>query len=312
MSSEKQIELSNSKRTCFDTCHKKFYYSYLYEDVGLEEKLPPSPLRLGSAIHTVLMHHYSGASAEIAVQAGVATYNSIFEDIEILITEKEATAIDKEIAIVEGFIKPYTDFWADEDAEFKIMATELDLSTSISPQVRYSGRLDLVVERKGQLYVVDHKTLSMFRAPYFNRLHFDYQLTGYAWLAAKHFKQPVGVIYNCIKKPAIRQKMHETKPEFLARIRDVYDDDPQDYFKRVECVRTLDQINEFKLACAEVASDMIFAINSGTNYRRNMATCDIYSGCIFNGMCVSNTPDLTNFRLRRTRTEEDVDGNDEW
>lgn len=51
--------------------------------------------------------------------------------------------------------------------------------------IDYGGIFDLLVERQGMLYVVDHKTTTMFGPKYWYQYKPNNQITGYLWGAAK-------------------------------------------------------------------------------------------------------------------------------
>lgn len=316
--------LNNTGRGTFDTCRKKAWYAHVAgSGYGIVEKLAPSPLRIGSAVHSVLMQHYAGADEAYAIAAGLAHYREVEENPNITMTPELADAFNKETAIVEGFFPAYRAHWMIDDADWKPVASEInidhDLGIVVSENnagwaVRYTGKIDLIVEDAGgELIVVDHKTLSQFRDSYFDRLHFDYQVTGYAMLASMYLGRTINqVIYNCIRKSLLRLKMGESKPQFLSRIITDYAEDPGKYFKRVQCIRTDAQFCDWRNACIEAALDIINAFERGY-FRRNMAVCDMYSGCPYRELCVANIDDHPNFVHRPAPdTQEGDDDNGGW
>lgn len=316
------LYLNNSGRSTFDVCRKKAFYSDVAgAGYGLKEKLAASPLRIGSAVHSVLMQHYAGAPEEFAIAAGLAHYKAIEDDPNVLMTPALADAFNKEVAIVEGFFPSYRQHWMIDDSELgEVIAAEQKIETEVAVitvggetwSIRVIGTIDLITENADGILVTDHKTLSQYRDAYFDRLQFDHQVTGYAVLAGRYLARGVQkVMYNCIKKPLIRLKANETKPQFLARIHEEYEMDPGKYFKRVPCIRTRDQFDEWDQAMHEVAEDVIACIQANS-WRRNMAICDMYSGCSYRNLCVSNLDDDPVNLVHRTAPEEDgEDGGDD-
>lgn len=66
--------------------------------------------------------------------------------------------------------------------------------------VVYQGTIDMIVEKDGELFIVDHKTRRAFKDSTFH-LDVDTQISSYAWAASQFLQKPVtGIIFNELKK----------------------------------------------------------------------------------------------------------------
>jgi hypothetical protein len=81
-----------------------------------------------------------------------------------------------------------------------------------------AGKVDGIVRRDGQYFLLEHKTASQIDAGYLERLWTDFQIILYAWYLEQSLGITVaGIIYNVLVKARLRQGKGETEVEYEAR-----------------------------------------------------------------------------------------------
>jgi hypothetical protein len=88
--------------------------------------------------------------------------------------------------------------------------------------VVWQGRIDLVVEQNGGLFLLDHKTTSMGGANYFKQFELSHQFFGYTYAMQKILREQIrGFFVNAIVNR--RPTKTGTKTEFMRNRFDVHD-----------------------------------------------------------------------------------------
>jgi len=311
---ERIVFLDNTVRSAFDSCRYKTYLNHFHKGRGVAPRTTAPPLRFGSAIHRALEQFHSGADLDMATGAGLRAYQELEENPNVVITETDAMNINKECAMLEGIMEAYAEQYSDDGEKFEALSTELIVEATAGEVtvdnetwlIKYFGKIDVVGRNYDgtELFIMDHKTVSDFREAYYDSLHYDFQTTGYCILGSQYFKDPVrNVTYNIIRKSRLRLKKGESHTQYTERIRNDYAERPEDYFKRVDAVRTQQQLQECYAALLEVGRDIV-QCHKTQHWRKNMASCSIYSGCAFRNICVSGVVDSSvNFYLRGERKD---------
>ena len=195
-----------------------------------------------------------------------------------------------------------------------------------------AGKLDVVVEVGGRVYVVEHKTTSeeiAVGAEYWQRLTLDAQISTYLGGARLLGHEPAGVLYDVIRKPGIlplratpedkrryrksdgaldaRQRTEDEDGEaFYARLNATIGADLDAYFARGLVVRTLDE----ERAAAEdmwAIGVQIRDARRAEAFPRNPDACLRYGrACDFWPVCsgVASLDDPTRFRRAVSPHEE--------
>jgi hypothetical protein len=178
-------------------CLQKFGYHY---EVGLgkrddtNQKSPP--LIKGSLIHLGLAHYYSQMKA---VQQG--TDPGEFEDpitAMRMVAEKNGEAwIGHTDTCIKAYLA-YVAHWQNEN--LKILEVEKLAYTHIGEYL-FTGRFDLIYEdRRGKVWVCDHKTTGRIYAKQKRFYGISGQLTGYAYMASQIYgNRFAGIILNQIQ-----------------------------------------------------------------------------------------------------------------
>lgn len=186
----------------------------------------------------------------------------------------------------------------------------------------YSGIIDCMVRRKGQLFVCDHKSVSKLSDDYWHELKTNPQLTHYM-LGLRHIGLPVdGFLWDVILKPTISPKdlskkaiveiesdgtycgqplrepyngeERETPSLFGLRLLVEYTERPEKYFIRRTYTRDDSQLYEY---ATELAADVIEirTIESDKQLcRRNLTGCKAFNSlCTFHQICSGSTDEST-------------------
>jgi hypothetical protein len=142
-------------------------------------------------------------------------------------TEEEALRT----AIARGLITGYHHRWTDEVWTVESVEQEFHIpifnpaSKRRSPLYTHAGKFDGIVSKKGDPYLLEHKTCREEigpGSPYWTRLSIDTQISGYL-LASWHLGRKLsGVLYDVIRKPEIRPKLLGLKDTSLVRASGMY------------------------------------------------------------------------------------------
>jgi len=180
-----------------------------------------------------------------------------------------------------------------------------------------AGKLDAIVRDSiGRVWVVEHKTSSEDIAPgseYWQRLRLDPQVSTYLVGAESLGLRPAGVLYDVLRKPALRpyqpgrtRETAETPPQFLARCMAELAKEPEHYYQRGEVVRTEDE-------AAEAAFDL-WSVSKGIlesrrlqRWPRNPVSCRTrYGSCSYLPVCCRecSIDDEDRYRAAPVRHEE--------
>ena len=96
------------------------------------------------------------------------------------------------------------------------------------------GRIDEVLEIDGGMWIQENKTKSRINVQFLQEtVPCNLQVMFYALCSELKYGRPCrGVIYNVIRKPGLRQKVKESDKEFIDRIAEDIDAQPDHYFIR--------------------------------------------------------------------------------
>ncbi len=218
--------LTASRMACLLACPRRHFWRY---EIGLTRTVGAPALRFGSAWHRAMEARWRGDAYEFALAAAVGI----------------APEVDElQAATLAGLLSAYYARYADDPV--RDLQPEIEFSEPIrySRDFRAAGKIDgLGAHRDGRAVLVEHKTTSENVAPdsdYWLRLRADKQIAQYV-LAARGLGRDVElVLYDVVRKPAIRPKQNETDEDFGRRLADDAKARPEFYFARRE-VPVIDQ-----------------------------------------------------------------------
>ena len=275
--------LSASRMAAFLACPRKHYYQY---ELGLEREESAPAMRFGSAFHKALEARANGATLEQAYEAAKAD-KRLEEPLEL--------------AKLYGLLCGYWSVYGSADSQNETIAKmhpecQWTLEIPHSRTFEHVGIIDgLAVLKDGRTAIVEHKTTGEDISPtadYWTRLQFNGQLFLYVLAARANGWDVDTVIYDVIRKPAIRQKANETAEQYGERLAADAAERPDFYFARREGAVLDSAIAEFEiqrdvickmLLHCKAASRKAALPEQGWARNCNGITC---KGCDFAGFCM--------------------------
>ncbi len=202
----------------FRDCRKKCYWRYQEELVPIQTD---SKLTFGTLIHKCLEAHHNGGSRSAILD--------IIETATAGRTTDNAQGDDKQRQhwhVARAMMLEYSGRWESEDSHLQIYALEKTFSGPIinpatgatSRTFNLSGRVDGIVEYKGNFYLIEHKTAATLDADYLEKLWTDFQICLYSYYIEQVFGIRIsGVLYNILVKAQLKQSKGETEQEYEER-----------------------------------------------------------------------------------------------
>lgn len=217
----------------FMVCRERFRLSAVegWSETGLQ-----AALEFGSAFHRCLENPKSSPE-KITRQyqaervASKALFRNQLQEFETL------------MGIVEAVVHGYRSIYSDDDAKTKTTVfheEKFDIQYALSlpvnyREVRLRGRFDHVFRDKlGKLWLLETKTKSDIDDDGISRtLSQDLQTMLYVSALEKMTGEKVaGVVYNVIRRPALRQKKSESIRQFVLRVKQTVLEQADKYFLR--------------------------------------------------------------------------------
>lgn len=311
---EKVINLTNSTRTTFDTCRRKFYYGNVLNGYGIKLAGPNSEaLLLGDIIHEMFATKLRGGNDHEVLKTGWELLNKAEESV-VYPSERIEKNLFKARSMIPGIVEVATEMQRRIVKLGDVIEVESTRGVPVGKIQGYTvmvyGKLDVVLDIGPQHppMVLDHKTVSSFRAQFYDRCQFDPQLTTYTLLCNHPNEDPTRVYhvaYNVFRKPALRQKKSETEGEYGLRLMEyLVETDPDEYMKLIATHRTGEDVFRLKQDLLSLASDLLEA-EATNQWRQCTASCDMYSGCPYLMIC-SGTDDGSINYVAKTSTHEEL------
>ena len=202
----------------FRNCRKMYDLRYNRGLVPLEED---ESLALGSAFHGCMERWYKRPAGEPVEQVIKAIHDYIDSIYPDRLTDDRQR---KCWHLLRSMFTAYVNRYRSED--FEVVAVEQEFSAPIiNPETNcasrtfiMSGKVDTVVLKDGQYFIVEHKTASNIDSGYIERLPMDFQINLYSdYLGRARNMKIAGVLYNVVGKAMLKQGKGETEEEFQAR-----------------------------------------------------------------------------------------------
>lgn len=201
----------------FKLCRKDYNLRFIRGLQALEES---EAQYLGSVMHGALerWHGRGDADKDTVVAA-------IFDYIDASFTNREQDERQKkDWHLARAMFAAYMERYPSED--FDVVAVEKQFQCPIinpdtgaaSRSFFMRGKVDALVTRNGEYFLLEHKTASVIDRGYIEKLPLDFQVTLYAHYLEQFMNIRIaGVIYNVIAKAQIKQGKGETEQEFEQR-----------------------------------------------------------------------------------------------
>jgi hypothetical protein len=175
-----------------------------------------SALSLGSLIHVGLAHYYARLR-ERQNGRDADTYFTPSDAIHELGLRKGSTPeLEEEARLV---VDAYISHYAMEERHVRILHVEEVFEANFMGHP-YTARVDLVFERAGKVYLVDHKSTQRIESRTVRSYSTSGQLIGYRWLGTAYGDRFGGVILNLLqagKSPRFERPTLEPVPNLVAK-----------------------------------------------------------------------------------------------
>jgi hypothetical protein len=303
--------LTNSARSTFLNCRKKYQYSYVY---GLAPRKPSIPFLVGGLFHEELDIAYTeGEFDEDAARLRIRKACDKASRGEGL-TPEDSEKIYMQQAIAMGAVKGYMEkYLVDDLKNWEVVEAEGSFKIAMPGGWTYHGKTDLVVKDKKtkKIKLIEHKTAGKLDAAYVAKLPLDNQIIGYAWAKGKEGVKLDGVVYNVTKKPAIRQRQNESINEFYKRVEAEYTARPEEYFYRESLVFSSASIANFEVELKKFTGE-IDRCHDEEFFYQNTSQCTAMGVCPFMKLCTDGvTPENLMLYRVKGRPHEEIPAEEE-
>lgn len=285
MSETPKQRLTASRMAAMQTCPRRHYWAY---EVGLRAAPDAAPLRFGSAWHRGMQARWQGLDVVDALTAATTC-----GDVDALDEVQVATLA----GLLRAYYAVYPTFAPVATIHPEVAFTHaIDGSRTFSADGKIDGLAQLI---DGHLAILEHKTTGESidaNADYWLRLRCNPQLLQYVSAARELGWQVDTVLYDVVRKPAIKPKQikgeMETPDQYALRLYADCMERPEFYFARRE-VPVLDcDLEEFRdnrLAIARMILDRRRQQVDGAPERAwprhvNAISC---MGCPYKGFCLT-------------------------
>lgn len=205
---------------------------------------------------------------------------------------------------LKALTREYFAHWNDDG--WRVVSVEQVFEHSIDG-MDFSGKYDAIIERCGEMWVVEHKTTSTDigeESAYWAKLHVDWQVHLYTIAArAGHKKPVVGVIYDVVKKPALRLTKKDRKEGgFMERVIEDVASKRNEYFARKEIRFTDEQLAEAENMLATMAA----RIEKTRVFMPNANSCwQFAKKCAYHPLCTGEVEatDRRHFEIKEIHEE---------
>jgi RecB family exonuclease len=184
------IQLSASRVDTFNLCPRKYYYKYELRLAPIEETID-LPIQFGDAIHRALATLYLGTAFD-HVQCPCGSFCDYckarpIQRIAAIFLEyypADPDDVRDPRTRIRGLelIAAYVLKWRRDP--FRVLAVEVPFELELTDDLKYVGKMDLLVEQEGLVYPIDHKTTTRTGYLFDAQFKLSVQITGYVVIAS--------------------------------------------------------------------------------------------------------------------------------
>lgn len=280
--------ISQSSLKTFLTCRRK----WILTQAGLSSPNTLKNTFFGSLSHEMLDLYYRTewkdqpmTIEELEVFFGMVADGFITEDHKMVIGVEQVD-IEKymAIALVSGYVVKFGD---SEKESFAQVYPEQEFSQVYNGWT-LRGKIDGVVQLgDGSAWQLEHKTKSRIdEEGITTTLQFDFQNLFYCFVLEELMGTPIkGIVYNVLRKPALRRGKTETPKEFVTRVREDIIARQDWYFMRYEVIYSKRDKAQFKKNLDDILQEVDLFLEGGLADVQNPAHCLTPFTCTFLDVC---------------------------
>lgn len=280
------IEVTQSELVAFANCRQQWHFKY---NMLLRPKQKSVKLVLGSAIHEGVEAFYTQQGDPIdVVRKYCQTVLDEADERGLPVHEDYELTLKKAEHMMRAYLKRYQN----DLNVYKVLEVEKAFRVHLVDDIFFNGKIDRLVQDRasGLIYPVETKTAASWDEDV-NRLMLDFQVSTYSWTFHKlQGWDSVMFLYDVMRKPAIRLKKNEEVPDFLTRIEQSINEEPDSYFFRTKVSRSMNDISRVEEEMIIRARELVRVRASGEVYRNPSDRC-MYM-CDHRALCLENTQDM--------------------
>jgi hypothetical protein len=201
----------------------------------------------------------------------------------------DPNSMEDTLAFCEALFPEYVKRWQKSDALYKWVALEQVFDQKFKG-FRLRGKMDGLLKLNGKLWLFETKTKATIEEDsMLDALAFDFQNLFYLTVLAEAGTPAIGVIYNIIRKPGLRQKKDEDRQQFAQRMIEDVAERPDHYFKRYEIRYTKEAVANFRKELELKLDDFKYWLMGEEAHYRNESVCIGRFKCPFLRACATGS-----------------------
>jgi hypothetical protein len=305
-------------RRQFKRCRRQFLYGSVR---GLRPRAVSPNLAVGQSLHSAMATYYklrdnspaSGNLHDLQEAALVSAMETWDEQIpwEVASTWDDQIKYYENVELLQSMVRMYTAWCFEHDDWDEILGVEHPMQVRTTDgtgnEILLTGTADLIGIKRGELWVVDHKTASQFSDE--AALYLDDQMTAYTWMAREVFPEHRigGVIYSQIRKkiPSVPTPIQSGK-RLSKTVKDTTYDiymqaildngfDPADYEEELQAVKHNEfiqqvpiiqsnyRLDQFEMFLRDECEEIVRTLKTGRFFPNPTWDCARY--CDFYPLC---------------------------
>jgi len=295
-------------------CLEKFRLAYLEGGHGLKSRAPSQPMWFGTVGHEVIAGLYSPHVKELETEFTDATIDRRYKELlqGSIGTDYQQVEVDK--AALKGLMRGYRNVYRKElegrsVLDFRYQEKELTWNLALRGRTYVlTGKLDAVsVHRKSaRHYIVERKFPGQLSKNFVDDMEMSPQTPWYLIAYCETYNpKRVGILYDYIRRPGIRQRKGESKEGFIQRVFKESTTRPEFYFYRAFVRKSPQDILMLKQEIVNQIHLMEYVSDKGL-WSKNRKACLARGRCQFLDICAhGQIPQvMAMFEKKRTEHEE--------
>lgn len=216
------------------------------------------------------------------------------ETFELGISPEEEQKLEIRKGILYHLLPAYCEFWKDDFTgaiEWLAVEHEFDLPSPGHPDVPLRGKMDGRFQKGPKsLWLFENKFKQRIEADnIMDALPLDLQVHMYLYALAKETKRkPKGVLYNIIRRPALKQKKDEKVSDYIERIGEDIRKRPEFYFIRYEVAIMSQEMKDFQDDLEAIIDEYVRWARGKSATYKNGAHCLAPFRCRYLPICGQN------------------------
>jgi len=229
-----KVEITNSSRTCFLDCPRKYFFDYICR---LTPKVEPEYFIWGELVHRALQIWHECFDVEKSLEQVTEWFGQ----------QPNATQHARFLKTLELLLTAYALKYLKTDSRFELIVPECEFQFEL-PHGIFRGKPDLLLRDKttGEIVLKEIKTASQTGPHWWTAYEFDAQTRGYCLAAREGIGYDVSyVIVDVLKKPQLQRRKYDTEMTHAERIGEAYLLNPEKYFERRTLRYTDETLTEY-------------------------------------------------------------------